>query len=74
MPENAFPSVNISVSGGDNDKPEVAVSTVNALHESDDLEHTVFFGAVRSHDGGDRTAVNAGVGYRRLAMTRHKFI
>ena len=64
----AFPSVNISVSGGDNDKPEVAVSTVNALHESDDLDHTVFVqGAVRSHDGGDRTTVNAGVGYRRLA-------
>ena len=64
----AFPSVNISVSSGDNDKPEVAVSTVNALHESDDLEHTVFVqGAVRSHDGGDRTTVNAGVGYRRLA-------
>ena len=63
----AFPSVNISVSSGDNEKPEVAVSTVNALHESDDLEHTVFFqGAVRSHDGGDRTTVNAGVGYRRL--------
>ena len=64
----AFPSVNISVSGGDNDKPEVAVSTVNALHEFDDLEHTVFVqGAVRSHDGGDRTTLNAGVGYRRLA-------
>ena len=67
----AFPSVNISVSGGDNDKPEVAVSTVNALHESDDLEHTVFVqGAVRSHDGGDRTTVNAGVGYRRLAYDK----
>lgn len=65
----AFPSVNISVSGGDNDKPEVSISTINVLHESDDLEHTVFVqGAVRSHDGGGRTTVNAGVGYRRLAM------
>ncbi|HBP58329.1 MAG TPA: hypothetical protein DD668_02010 [Alphaproteobacteria bacterium] len=66
--ESMVPGTEVSISGQDNGKPEYSVATIQEIETETNSSGTVFWqGQVSNHDGGDRTTVNLGLGYRRLS-------
>lgn len=70
--ENLAPGTEISISAQDNGKPEYSVATIQEIETETETTRTVFWqGQVSNHDGGDRTTVNLGLGYRGLSNDEH---
>lgn len=70
--ESMVPGTEVSIIGQDNGKPEYSISTIQEIGAETDLSGTVFWqGQVSNHDGGDRTTVNLGLGYRKLSDNEH---
>ena len=65
--EKTVPRTRFEITSGEGQKPEFRALTVQPLFESSDLKHTIFTqGSASSHDGGDRTTINIGLGHRVL--------
>jgi len=70
--ENMAPGTEVSISAQDNGKPEYSVATIQEIETETPSSNTVFWqGQVSNHDGGDRTTVNLGFGYRQLSNDEH---
>lgn len=70
--ESMVPGTEVSISAQDNGKPEYSVATIQEIETDATSRGTVFWqGQVSNHDGGDRTTVNLGLGYRQLSNDDH---
>ena len=70
--ENMAPGTEVSISAQDNGKPEYSVATIQEIGTETTSNGTMFWqGQVGNHDGGDRTTVNLGLGYRQLSNNEH---
>ena len=68
--EKTVPRTRFEITSGEGQKPEFRALTVQPLFESSDLKHTIFTqGSASSHDGGDRTTINIGLGHRVLTSS-----
>jgi hypothetical protein len=70
--EKTVPRTRFEITSGEGQKLEFRALTVQPLFESSDLKHTIFTqGSASSHDGGDRTTINIGLGHRVLTPSEH---
>lgn len=65
--EGMAPGTEVTIKTQENGKPEYAISTIQEIDRVDKSNRTIFWqGQMSNHDGGDRTTLNAGFGYRHL--------
>jgi peptidoglycan-associated lipoprotein len=63
-----MPNTEISLTGQEDGKPKIAITTVQPIIQTEADRDTVFVqGSVASSDGGNRYTANLGFGYRRLS-------
>jgi hypothetical protein len=67
--EEYFPTVELTLSLGDPDKPTSGLLVVAPLSDPSDVENT-FFTQLSAFYVDDRTTLNAGIGYRKLTSDR----
>jgi len=64
--EQYFPTVEVTLNLGDPSKPTSGILVVAPLSDPSDIENTIFTQLSAFHSDGNRTTLNAGIGYRKL--------
>lgn len=69
--EKTIPGSEISILSSENQKPEIQITKIEELYNSNELRNTFFWqGSILHHDGGNRNTLNLGLGYRNLSKNK----
>jgi adhesin/invasin len=64
--EQYFPTVEVTLNLSNPNKPTSGILVVAPLSDPNDIENTIFTQLSAFHSDGNRTTLNAGIGYRKL--------